>query len=86
MASVALSMPAAREARCLGSRDIRSATLFGDFGEMLEDYRWTPGNLFDVPYDGKQGGLAWLIKGSPAVAIGRAMARGFGEGRPNERP
>ena len=52
-----------------------AATLFGDFGKLLEDYRWTPGNLFDVPYDGKQGGLAWFIKGSPVVAIGRAMVQ-----------
>jgi hypothetical protein len=47
-----------------------AALLFGDFGSLLDEYRWTPGDLFDVP-----GGLNWFIKGSPVVAIGRSMAQ-----------
>ncbi len=45
-------------------------TLFGDFGKLIDEYRWTPGALFDVP-----GGLIWFIHGSPVVAIGRNMAQ-----------
>jgi hypothetical protein len=52
-----------------------AALLFGDFGRLLDDYKWTPGDLFDVPHDGKHGGLAWFIRGSPVVAIGRDMAQ-----------
>ena len=51
-----------------------AAILFGDFGKLLDEYRWPPGDLFDVPHDGKPGGLIWAIKGSPVVAIGRDMA------------
>jgi hypothetical protein len=47
-----------------------AALLFGDFGSLLDHYRWVPGDLFDLP-----GGLVWFIKGSPVVAIGRSMAQ-----------
>jgi len=52
-----------------------AALLFGDFGSLLDEYRWTPGDLFDVPHDDGPGGLSWFIKGSPVVAIGRSMAQ-----------
>jgi hypothetical protein len=52
-----------------------ATTLFGDFGRLIDEHRWAPGDLFDVPYDGTLGGLIWFIKGSPVVAIGRAMAQ-----------
>jgi hypothetical protein len=52
-----------------------AATLFGEFGKLVDEYRWTPGDLFDVPHDDTHGGLVWFIKGSPVVAIGRAMAQ-----------
>jgi hypothetical protein len=47
-----------------------AALLFSDFGSLLDNYRWLPGDLFDLP-----GGLIWFIKGSPVVAIGRSMAQ-----------
>ena len=52
-----------------------AAILFGDFGRLLGEYQWAPGDLFDVPYDGKSGGLVWFIKGSPVTAIGHSMAQ-----------
>jgi hypothetical protein len=52
-----------------------AALLFGDFGQLLDEYRWRPGDIFDVPQDGKQGGLVWFIKGSPVLALGRQMAQ-----------
>jgi hypothetical protein len=51
------------------------AALFGDFGKLLDDYRWTPNDLFAVPRDGRPGGLAWFIKGSPVTALGRVIAQ-----------
>jgi hypothetical protein len=51
------------------------ALLFGDFGQLLDEYRWPPGSLFDVPRGSQQGGLVWFIKGSPVTAIGRDMAQ-----------
>jgi hypothetical protein len=52
-----------------------AAILFGDFGRLLGEYQWGPGDLFDVPHDGKSGGLVWFIKGSPVTAIGHSMAQ-----------
>lgn len=34
-----------------------AALLIGDFGALIEDYRWTPGDLFEAP-----AGLVWFIK------------------------
>jgi hypothetical protein len=47
-----------------------AAILFGDFGRLLGEYQWAPGDLFD-----KSGGLVWFIKGSPVTAIGHSMAQ-----------
>jgi len=52
-----------------------AAGLFGDFGALIDEYRWAPIDLFDVPHDGRPGGLIWFIKGSPVIAIGRGMAQ-----------
>jgi hypothetical protein len=68
-------MPAWRGACRLGAAIYDAALLFGDFGQLLDEYRWPPGDIFDVPQDGKQGGLVWFIKGSPVVALGRQMAQ-----------
>jgi hypothetical protein len=51
-----------------------SAALFGTWGVELNRLRWTPGNLFDVPHDGRQGGLAWFLHGEHVVALGPGRA------------
>jgi hypothetical protein len=50
-----------------------AADLFSWWGVELARLRWTAGNIFDAP-----GGLAWLIKSDPVVALGpeRAFTRG----------
>jgi hypothetical protein len=52
-----------------------AATLFGSFGALIDEYRWAPGDLFDVPRDGRPDGVIWFIKGSPVVAVGRGMVQ-----------
>ena len=52
-----------------------AAILFSDFGRLLGEYQWPPSDVFDVPHDGKSGGLVWFIKGSPVTAIGHSMAQ-----------
>jgi hypothetical protein len=52
-----------------------AAALFGDWGALLVEYGWAPNDLFAVPHHDRQGGLAWFIKGSPVVALGRQMAQ-----------
>jgi hypothetical protein len=37
--------------------------------------RWTPGEWFDVPRDGRQGGLVWQLKGERVDALGDDRAR-----------
>jgi len=37
--------------------------------------RWTPGGLFDVPRDGRPGGLVWQLKGERVDALGEDRAR-----------
>lgn len=47
-----------------------TAQLFGDFGKLIEDYRWTANDLFGLP-----DGLAWAIKSRhPVSALGKNMA------------
>lgn len=45
--------------------------LFGDFGKVLADYRWPPGDLFDVPHDVKPGGLVWFTPAAGFYPDGR---------------
>jgi len=40
------------------------------WGAYAADVGWTPGDLFDVPYDGKRGGLAWFLAGDPVRSLG----------------
>src|SRR5262249_54153051 len=57
-----------------------AADLFGYWGLQLKNLGFVPGDLFDVPHDGRQGGLAWFKKGSPVLALGRGFAN-LGDGR-----
>jgi hypothetical protein len=46
-----------------------TALLFGDWGRLIEDYRWTANDLFGPD------GLAWAIKSRhPVTAVGKNMA------------
>jgi hypothetical protein len=45
------------------------ALFFGDWGKLITDFRWMPVDVFGYPT-----GLAWSIKGSPVVSIGKGMA------------
>ena len=36
---------------------------------------WTAGELFDVPHDGRAGGLVWQLKGEHVGALGEERAR-----------
>jgi hypothetical protein len=51
-----------------------SAALFAIWGAELDRLHWTPGDLFDVPHDGKQGGLAWFLRGEHVLALGPKRA------------
>jgi hypothetical protein len=50
------------------------ADLFGWWGAELDRLRWPPDDLFDIPYDGQCGGLAWFIRGDPVVSLGPTRA------------
>lgn len=39
------------------------------WGEMAKAFAWTPGDLFDVPRDGR-GGLVWSLQGEAVRALG----------------
>jgi hypothetical protein len=44
-------------------------------GADAETMQWTAGELFDVPRDGRAGGLAWQLKGELVDALGEDRAR-----------
>lgn len=69
MARSSQPMPARRVAFRLGSRNLRRGAPVWCFGRLLVEYRFTPGDLFDTPQDGKQCDLAWFLKGSPLAAL-----------------
>ena len=53
-----------------------------DGGRFLDSWgadaaamRWTAGELFDVPRDGRPGGLIWQLKGERVDALGEDRAR-----------
>jgi hypothetical protein len=48
---------------------IDAADLFGHWGSQLVALGFTPNDLFAVPRHGKAGGLAWFMRGSPAMAL-----------------
>jgi hypothetical protein len=52
-----------------------AADLFGHWGLQLVALGFTPGDVFEIPHSGKQGGLAWFIRGSSAVALGPGFAK-----------
>lgn len=55
---------------------INDAGLFLDaWGEQAAEYRWSAGELFDVPRDGVRGGLVWFIEGSRIATLSEQHAR-----------
>ena len=45
------------------------------WGADAETMQWTPGELFNVPRNGRPGGLAWQLKGEHVNALGEHRAR-----------
>jgi hypothetical protein len=52
-----------------------AATLFGMWGTQLTALGFMPGDMLDIPRDGKEGGLAWFMRGTPVMALGKGMAQ-----------
>ena len=50
------------------------------WGEYATALGWTPGELFDVPREGRLGGLVWRLAGERVEALGPAHVR-LGDGR-----
>ncbi len=48
------------------------------WGNLASEFGWMPGNLFDVPGDGKTGGLVWWLEGAAVRSLGleHAIAAG----------
>ena len=62
-------------------RAVNDAGLFLDaWGALAVDLQWTAGDLFDVPRDGRAGGLVWRLKGERVGTLGADRAR-LGDGR-----
>jgi hypothetical protein len=40
------------------------------WGALADSFGWLPGDLFDVPRDGIQGGLAWFLEGEAVRSLG----------------
>lgn len=40
------------------------------WGSLAIEFAWTPADLFDVPRDGRPGGLAWFLQGEAVRALG----------------
>ena len=45
------------------------------WGADAATMRWTAGELFDVPREGRPGGLVWQLKGKRVAALGEDQAR-----------
>jgi hypothetical protein len=57
------------------SRAVDDAGRFLDqWGSLAVEYGWTPGDLFDVPHDGRMGGVAWFIGGETVRVLGPRRA------------
>jgi hypothetical protein len=41
-----------------------------EWGSLTETFGWSPGDLFDVPHDGRPGGVAWFLIGERVRALG----------------
>jgi hypothetical protein len=51
-----------------------AALLLDQWGSLAVEFQWSPGDLFDVPRDGKPGGLVWFLKGEAVRALGHTHA------------
>jgi hypothetical protein len=63
--------------RPFGASDQECRQAIDDAGRFLDqwgnravEFGWTAGDLFDVPRDGKPGGLVWFLGGESVQAIG----------------
>jgi hypothetical protein len=57
-------------------RAIEDGGLFLDvWGADARKMRWSTGELFDVPSDGRRVGLVWQLKGKRVCALGKDRAR-----------
>jgi hypothetical protein len=51
---------------------IKDAGRFLDqWSNLTIEFRWTAGDIFDVPHEGKPGGLAWFLAGEAVRSLGR---------------
>jgi hypothetical protein len=41
-----------------------------EWGNLAEIFRWSPDDLFNVPRDGRPGGLVWFLQGETVRALG----------------
>jgi len=55
---------------------VNDAGLFLDkWGTLAADMQWSTGDLFDVPREGRPGGLIWRLRGERVEALGWDNAR-----------
>ena len=55
---------------------VNDAGLFLDaWGALAVEFEWTAGDLFEVPREGRPGGLIWQAKGEHVEALGADHAR-----------
>lgn len=67
-------------------RVVDDAGLFLDaWGEQAASMQWDARDLFDVPRQGRSGGLVWQLRGERVGALGEDHAR-LSDGRTIERP
>jgi hypothetical protein len=48
---------------------IATGRFLDQWGSMAAEFQWSPGDLFDVPRDGRSG-LAWWLQGKTVNAFG----------------
>ena len=67
------------------SRALDDAGRFLDaWGRLAAEMQWGAGDLFDLPRDGRPGGLIWQLQGERVEALGADHVR-LGDGRTVER-
>jgi hypothetical protein len=49
------------------------------WGSLAVEFQWKPADLFDVPRDGRPGGLVWFLQGETVRALGPEHAVTEGE-------
>jgi hypothetical protein len=47
-----------------------ASRFFDQWGTLAETFGWSPGDLFDLPHDGRPGGLTWCLLGETVRALG----------------